>query len=245
MDFENFSNSLIYTNSVHNGPPTGLISGDHAYYFGLFAAFTNQTIVDATLSGWSFEGYATNTTIAGLINGNNLVSDAAYGPLIGWGSGETANFLVVGWSANIGTTWGAASAWWNNGNPNSGPSGYFAISGIAQDVVVGGSVFPIPTIFGPTPGYEIQGFTLNFYDLTTPYPFAITSIKRNGNDVNLVWNGLAGNNLVQVSTGGPGGGYTNSFSTLATIFMPFQGVTNYTDSGGATNLPARYYRIAR
>ena len=27
VDFENFNNSLIYTNSVHNGPATGLMSG--------------------------------------------------------------------------------------------------------------------------------------------------------------------------------------------------------------------------
>jgi hypothetical protein len=111
----------------------------------------------------------------GLINGNNL-SDAAYGPLIGWGSGETANFLVVGWSANIGTTWGAADGWWNNGNPNSGPSGYFAISGIATDVVVGGNPYPIPTIFGPTPGYEIQGFTLNLYTIPEPSTFLLAGL---------------------------------------------------------------------
>jgi len=43
-------------------------------------------------------------------------------------AGLPANFLVVGWSRNIGDNWGEASAWWNNGNPNSGPSGWFSIS---------------------------------------------------------------------------------------------------------------------
>jgi PEP-CTERM motif len=170
VDFENFSNSLVYTNSVHNGPATGLISGDHAYYFGLLSAPTNRTTVDATLSGWSFEDYATNTTTLGLLDGNYTTEP---GVLVSWPPGFPVNFVVVGWSANIGTTWGAAQTWWNNGNPNAGPSGWFAISGIATDVVVGGSVFPVPTIFGPTPGYEVQGFTLNLYTIPEPSTFAL------------------------------------------------------------------------
>jgi hypothetical protein len=175
VDFENFNNSLIYTNSIHNGPATGLMSGPPGvvnpfqpgtYVFALFAALTNQTTVDATLSGWVLvTADGVNTATAGLMNGN----DDSNGPgatLTGpWGSGEVANFVVVGWSANIGTTWGTASAWWNNGNPISGPSGYFVISSVARDVVIGGGLYPIPTIFGPTPEYEIQGFTLNLYTL--------------------------------------------------------------------------------
>jgi hypothetical protein len=79
VDFENCSNSLIYTNSVHNGPATGLISGDHAYYFALLEGFTNATSIDATLNngtalangGWIFSGnLATNTATPGLVNGN-------------------------------------------------------------------------------------------------------------------------------------------------------------------------------
>jgi hypothetical protein len=178
VDFENFSNSLIYTNSVHNGPATGLMSGPvGSYEFALLAAFTNTTTIDATLGGgraldnggWDVAYlYGYNTATPGLMNGNDLQSGPAAGPLAGWPSGDLANFAVVGWSANIGTSWGDALAWWNNGNPNSGPSGYFAISGIAQDVVVGGNPYPIPTIFGPTPGYEIQGFTLNLYTIPEP-----------------------------------------------------------------------------
>jgi hypothetical protein len=87
-------------------------------------------------------------------------------------AGEYANFAIVGWSANIGITYADAKAWWNDGNPNTGPSGYFGISRIATNVLVGGGVFPVPTIFGPTPGYEIQGFTLNLYTIPEPSTFA-------------------------------------------------------------------------
>ncbi len=113
VDFENFNNSLIYTNSVHNGPATGLISGQAgvvnpfqpgSYVFALFAAPTTKTTVDSSLSGWDPAGlsYGVNTATPGLMNGN----DDASGPgstLAGpWGDGETANFVVVGWSANVG-----------------------------------------------------------------------------------------------------------------------------------------------
>jgi hypothetical protein len=173
VDFENFSNSLISSNSVHNGPATGLMSGaPGTYYFGLFAAPTSQTTVDASLSGWlpvSLYGY--NTATPGLMNGNTTTDPGA--DVLFWGPGESANFLMVGWSVNIGDNWGAADSWWNNGNPNSGPSGYFAISDIAQDLVVGGGLYPVPTIFGPTPSYEVQGFTLNLYEVPEPSIFAL------------------------------------------------------------------------
>jgi len=184
VDFENFNNSLIYTNSVHNGPATGLMSGTAghmnpiytppgSYVFALFDAPTTRTTVDASLSGWSFEDYGVNTATPGLMNGN-VTTDP--GELIEWPSGLSANFLVVGWSENIGDNLGEALAWWNDGNPNSGPSGWFGISDIAQDVVVGGGGFPVPTVFGPTEGYEIQGFTLNYYMIPEPSTFALAGL---------------------------------------------------------------------
>ncbi|MGD0259053.1 MAG: LamG domain-containing protein [Verrucomicrobiota bacterium] len=171
VDFENFSNSLIYTNAVHNGPATGLISGAAgAYYFALLSGLTNATTIDATLDngtplasgGWVYEDLGTNTATPGLMNGN-YTTDPGVG--VSQSSGDPANFVVVGWSANIGTTFSQAKIWWNNGCPTAGPSGYFGISGIAQDIIVGGNPYPVPTIFGPTPRYEIQGFTLNWYAL--------------------------------------------------------------------------------
>ncbi len=203
VDFENFNNSLIYTNSVHNGPATGLMSGTAgqmypfqagSYVFELFAAETSTTTIDATLGGgraldnggWGSEAYGVNTATPGLMNGN-ITTDP--GTLIGWGGGETANFVVVGWSANLGDSWASyaghpdsVKAWWNNGNPTNGVAGWFGISDIAQDVVVGGGGIPVPTIFGPTAGYEVQGFTLNLYTpalLSVPNS-AGTALRFNG-----------------------------------------------------------------
>jgi len=186
VDFENFNNSLISTNSVHNGPATGPISGSPGtYYFMLLSAETTTTTIDATLGGgrpldqggWSAETQGLllgkNTGTPGLMNGNYTTDP---GTDVAWPSGYTANFAVVGWSANLGSDWFGVLAWWNAGNPNSGPSGWFGISDIAQDVVVGGGGYPVPTIFGPTVGYEVQGFTLNYYMIPEPSTFALAAL---------------------------------------------------------------------
>jgi PKD repeat protein len=74
-------------------------------------------------------------------------------------------------------------------------------------------------------------------------PFVITSITRSGTNVNLVWNGQFGSNIVQVSSSPSTGGYTNNFVNLAVVVMPGFGPTNYTEIGGAANHPSRFYRI--
>ena len=77
----------------------------------------------------------------------------------------------------------------------------------------------------------------------------ITSIARQGNDINLTWmTGTAGGqtNAVQVTSGDASGNYaTNNFADIATLVIPGSGivVTNYVDVGGGTNKPSRYYRV--
>lgn len=53
-------------------------------------------------------------------------------------------------------------------------------------------------------------------------------------------------NVVQATKGSGVGGYSNSFQDISgpiTINIPGDTSTNYTDAGGATNRPSRYYRI--
>jgi hypothetical protein len=77
----------------------------------------------------------------------------------------------------------------------------------------------------------------------------ITSIARQGNDINLTWmTGTAGGqtNAVQATSGDANGNYvTNNFADIATFMIPGSGIviTNYVDVGGATNKPNRYYRV--
>ena len=78
-------------------------------------------------------------------------------------------------------------------------------------------------------------------------PYHITAVTRESNNVRVTWATVGGKtNAVQVSTGGTGGNYTNSFSDLSgQMIIPGSVITstNYLDNGGATNSPARYYRI--
>jgi len=77
--------------------------------------------------------------------------------------------------------------------------------------------------------------------------FQITAIVRQTNDILLTWSTVGGRtNIVQAVAGGPGGGYSTNFTDLSPpIAVAGSGAvtTNYLDSGGATNGPARYYRV--
>jgi hypothetical protein len=79
-------------------------------------------------------------------------------------------------------------------------------------------------------------------------PFQITSIVRSGNNVILSWNTAGGlTNQVEVTSGLTGGSYAaTGFTNLgAQMLIGGSGLTttNYTDVGGATNTPSRYYRV--
>jgi hypothetical protein len=76
-------------------------------------------------------------------------------------------------------------------------------------------------------------------------PFQITSIALlNTTNVVITWNTTGTTNIVQVTDGtGPSGSFSaGGFTDLATnvVTAPTAG---YWDMGGATNYPARYYRI--
>jgi hypothetical protein len=78
-------------------------------------------------------------------------------------------------------------------------------------------------------------------------PPLVTTITRESNDIRVTWTTTAGKtNVVQVTSGDGNGGFTNNFFDLSPpIVVPGSGQvgTNYLDSGGATNVPARYYRV--
>ena len=74
-------------------------------------------------------------------------------------------------------------------------------------------------------------------------PFVITAITPSGNDIALTWTATGGTtNVVQAVNGNLTGGFMDISSNL--IISGSGMVTNsYTDSGGATNSPSRFYRI--
>ena len=78
-------------------------------------------------------------------------------------------------------------------------------------------------------------------------PPLVTAITRESNDIRVTWTTTAGKtNVVQATSGDAKGNFTNNFLDLSPpIVVPGSGQvgTNYLDSGGATNIPTRYYRV--
>ncbi|HUJ08925.1 MAG TPA: T9SS C-terminal target domain-containing protein [Verrucomicrobiae bacterium] len=76
----------------------------------------------------------------------------------------------------------------------------------------------------------------------------IISATRQSNDVTVTWRTVGGRtNAVQATSGDTNGGYTtNSFSDISgSLIIPGSGdvTASYTDNGGATNIPSRFYRV--
>jgi T5SS/PEP-CTERM-associated repeat protein len=79
---------------------------------------------------------------------------------------------------------------------------------------------------------------------------AIVSVAQSSGDIQVTWTTAGGHtNVIQTSGGAGDGSYsTNSFTDIAgsLTILPGSGgdtSTNYIDVGGATNAPARYYRV--
>jgi hypothetical protein len=86
------------------------------------------------------------------------------------------------------------------------------------------------------------------FAIWTAPEFQITAIRTVTNDVLLTWNTIADKtNVVQATPGAPDGSYsTNNFTDISSNIVVGglgQVSTNYFDVGGATNFPARYYRV--
>jgi hypothetical protein len=78
-------------------------------------------------------------------------------------------------------------------------------------------------------------------------PFRIISVAKSGNDVALTWTAPASViNRVQATLGTlPSGSFnTNGFADITgDITTAASGTNTFTDTNGATNKPARYYRV--
>ncbi|HTS18944.1 MAG TPA: hypothetical protein VMP11_15330 [Verrucomicrobiae bacterium] len=73
--------------------------------------------------------------------------------------------------------------------------------------------------------------------------FRIISVTQTGNDILLTWTTHGGHANVVQAAPEPGGSYS-TISPLITIPGSGDMTTNYLDVGGATNTPARFYRVA-
>jgi hypothetical protein len=78
-------------------------------------------------------------------------------------------------------------------------------------------------------------------------PFRSTAISRQGNDILITWATQGGTtNRVQAAQGIASDSVSNIFTNLSPVVVPrgnYLASTNYLDIGGATNMPAKYYRV--
>lgn len=174
VNFVNSSSTLISA----GGTPIP-VSGTREFVFAIFFApsttvnTTNQTALFTDPTFQLAAGYNTNHSsvpgrLATLIN-------LVVGPTSGFPGGSTVDFIVRGWSANLGYTWSEFLVNWNNGNP-SGPPGqtWWGSSVIGNDIVLNdGDATPTPNVFGLSPN-QVVGFDM----ITVPEPssFALAGL---------------------------------------------------------------------
>ncbi len=89
---------------------------------------------------------------------------------------------------------------------------------------------------------NLQEFLTGTDPTNSASSFRITSVVGTGSDVLVSWmTGIGKSNALQATAGGS---YTtNGFIDIFTVTNASGTVTNYLDVGGATNKPARYYRV--
>jgi len=168
------------TSIFAGGTQTGGTSGKLAlpatgnlYYFALLAApyspstTTTNPSTFAGLSG-SFVAVAgiSNSTVAGGISGPGGNAGSA---VTGWAAPTDANYntaaemnyILVGWSANLGATWASIATQLAGG---WGGNGYFGVSSLGYGYSGGGpNSLPTPSIWSVTtaePGGLTTGFSL-------------------------------------------------------------------------------------
>jgi hypothetical protein len=174
--FNNANTTRISTNSVVGGAATGQTvanTGTTSYYYALFFSTSATTVGGLTTAAIGTTGsYAFNdagwTAATGCIGTNtsttgrfaSTIADASSSTSIAnLAAGGSARFVVVGWSANVGSTLAQALAWYNDAN-HLGTTGWIGESVVSGSITTGisGST-PTATLFGTGAGF-VNAFTL-------------------------------------------------------------------------------------
>jgi len=179
--FNNGNTTKISTNSAVGGAATGVTfanAGGANYYYALFFSTTATTVSGsaAAVTGagnyvvndgaWTFAtgAYATNTGTTGRFA--SVLADATSTTAIAQGP-ASARFVIVGWSANIGSTVAALQAYL--ANPGTiGWVGESVVSGLITTGITGST--PTAAITGTGAGF-VNAFVLGQIAPTvTPEP---------------------------------------------------------------------------
>jgi len=155
------------TNATAAGGTTGKLgSTANSYYFELLTladpsgSTTLPTVTASGLSAWTDTGVS-GTNYTGLNSGKiNAIAASPGVAVSGWAAGATNFIVVVGWSANEGSSWAQVSGQAESGTWNVvGYNSAFGMSSVGY-LAAGISTPPAAQIFGANPG-QLGAFTLN------------------------------------------------------------------------------------
>ncbi|MGC3958712.1 MAG: hypothetical protein QM813_12465 [Verrucomicrobiota bacterium] len=156
VNFGNSSSTLISCNGI--AMPGSSVS---TFYFAVFMAPSTTVTADFTyISSWTaFSadwGPALYTTVNHATGTGRLATTAGAAVIPGYAVGSTVDFIVRGWSANVGTTYAQALAAWNGGGQN----GLFGWSRIGNNLILSdGGALPVFSLFGAG-GNQVGGFMI-------------------------------------------------------------------------------------
>jgi hypothetical protein len=143
-------------------------------------ATVSATLANVLTGGWILTGaMGTNVLAAGGIGGGSGITKTTTGDPVGF----TNQFVVVGWSSNLGTDWATIA----NGLQNSdglhisfNPGGYIGISSVGTGMGFDSDLGDPPEIiFGSFAGPISTGFTL-FSTSPIPEPATISLVVLGG-----------------------------------------------------------------
>ena len=181
------ASTRISTNSAAGAASTGLTGASGLiYYYALYRSTTATSVNGQTAaivgsannnyafndSAWTLVAYGTNKLSVGRMGA--IGADANGATIVpGVAGGATAQFVVIGWSANIGTNIAAVQNWYGMGDPVS--NGWIGQSAVGSALHLGdGGIIVTPQVFGAGAG-QVQGFVLGLVNgglFAPPYVIA-------------------------------------------------------------------------
>jgi len=193
VNFQNGVGLNISTNATATGGTSGVTgSGANGYYYALFIAPSSVTSVDANYQdllggGWTYTNPGTNTGIAGRMSGGTGIG------VPGWAPTATNSYVIVGWSASLGSSWAtvrselqgstfsggkwSGGAWAANGFFGGSVRGFGQAGG--TDPNTGQSFLPF-NLYGTTAtasGTPVGGFSLfSVTPVPEPTTFALAGL---------------------------------------------------------------------
>ena len=229
------------------GPSAALVQGSDGNFYGTTYSggdYSGGIVFQISPSGgyisvYSFDGHPGDgaTPVAGLVQGSD-------GKFYGTTEEGGTNACQCGTVFQISSNGVYMTLYSFDGHPGDGAT---PVAGLVQGsdgsfngTTEKGGTNNDGTVFRFTPsvcGSPVANFG----------PFRITGLAIQGSNVLTTWLAPEGStNVVQATNGGGSGNYSNNFVNIGpTNWALGFGLTqaSYTDVGGATNKPSRYYRI--